>query len=233
MEIAINSVCLLFVIAIEIAAYVILIGSVFPKYIMKIRLSIIESTDRGLKKYIFPSGCGVVYEPHPSVRKYVPKYALFTNDGYKYVKCLLDKEVKELTYNVVMFNNQNKIVDVIDVSEKIGTELETEPLLIHQDTSYIALTVCSVNGEMTENRQLFYCRLRDIGLYAAAVTLLSFFEFIFLTLMLSILDTWVLKSGITDNLSPLSFVFPALIIGAVACGITYINSIRKGVRWSK
>ena len=62
-------------------AYVVLLSDVFPKCFLKTRYAYSSSMGRGLKKFVFPNGRGVLYEPHPHIRKYVNKYLLFATDG--------------------------------------------------------------------------------------------------------------------------------------------------------
>ncbi len=233
MENIVNSVCLSVLVILEIAVYLSIIGSLAPKLFLKIRYTVKESSDRGLKKYIFPSGRGVVYEPHPSIRKYIHRYALFTNDGYKYIKCRLDSGVRRLNYTVVMFNNRNKIVDVIDISETKPRGCETDAIEIHQDTSYVSLILNSVNGDKVRHKELTYCNMWGIFVYAALVALLSFAQFMFTCDMIKVfIELW---SGTrpTLNFGAGDFILPSLLIGIVAGVLSYVHTRSKGIRWSK
>lgn len=225
--------CLLPLTVIGFAIYMLLVGSFFPKKILKVRCAVEKSRDRGLKKHLYPGGRSVVYEPHPSIRQYVNRYVLFTHEGYKYLKCSLDDSVKKLSYSVVMFNNKNEVIDVIDVDEKMGSGSETESLLIHQDTSYISLLLNSVNGENIRRQSLLYCRYKDMGIYTAVVTVLSFLQLVFLFVALNIVDNLMIGSGVVAKVNALWLIIPALIIGAIAFGIVHHRVKAKGVRWSK
>lgn len=225
--------CLLVFMAVITAIYVILISSVFPKFILKVRCTEKESRDRGLKKYLFPSGRGVLYAPHPSNRGYVESYALFTHEGYKYVKCRLNENVKRLGYSVIMFNNRDKVIDVIDVDEIISDGLETDSLLIHQDTSYISLRINSVNGIEINKEALFCCKIGCLGIYGAAVSALTYTQFMLLFFALDRLEGLAHGLGLISDLSAWVFVIPALLIGAIASLSLYRRSRAKGLRWLK
>ena len=43
--------------------------------------------DRGIKKYVFPEGRSIAYEPSLYFRKYVSQYVLYSQNGNKFIKC--------------------------------------------------------------------------------------------------------------------------------------------------
>ena len=233
MESIINSVCLLLLMIMVSAVYLIVVGRVLPKYIMKIRYTVKESRDRGLNRYTYPGGRGVVYEPHPSIRKYVSQYLLFTNDGYKYIKCRVDNGVRKLNYSVVMFNNQNKVIDVMDVNERIAEKGESSAVLIHPDTSYAMLMLNSVNGENIKNPQILCYRFLDIGIYMSAVSLASFAELTFIFTSVNTVCKWLFNTPLTQNVTVAMFILPAFAVGCVAGALAYLYARGKGVRWVK
>lgn len=233
MENIVNAVCLAILLIIEIAAYLILIGVFMPKWIVRVRCVIKESLDRGLKKYTFPSGRGVVYEPYPSVRKYINRYTLFTNDGYKYIKCHLDSGVKKLNYSVVMFNNRNKVIDVIDINEIKPRCCETDTVAIHPDTSYVSLVLTSVNGERLESKPLIYCGIGRIIAYGAVVATLSFAQMLLTYGMINVYIDLLFENAEFLSLSVIDFLLPSLLIGFISGLLSYLYTRHKGVRWSK
>lgn len=232
---AINAICLVLVAILGIAVYVFIISTVFPKFILKIRCSFSASRDRGLKKYVYPSGRGVVYEPYPTLRKYVDRYVLFTHEGYKYLKCHLTGNIGDVNYSIVMFNNKNEVVDVIDVNERVSGD-ETDAVLLHHETSYISLILNRVNQTSLNSEAPYYCKRKSIFGYGAAVTLLSFFELLAVWLMLIIFDNLIIGSGFFLELGIINVLFFALfslLIGVIAAGIAYHCIRARGVRWSK
>ncbi len=233
MENIVNAVCLSILLIIEIVAYLILIGVFMPKWIVRIRCVVKESFDRGIKKYTFPSGRGVVYEPQPSIRKYINRYTLFTNDGYKYIKCHVDSGVRKLNYSVVMFNNRNKVIDVIDINEIKPRNCETDTVGIHQDTSYVSLVLNSVNGEKLESRPLIYCGIGRIIAYGAVVAALSLAQLVLMYGMINVYIDLLFKDAEFLVLNVTDFLLPSLFIGIVAGVFSYLYTRHKGVRWSK
>ena len=232
---AINTICLILVAILGIAVYVFIISTVLPKVILKIRCSLSQSRDRGLKKHVYPSGRGVVYEPYPTLRKYVDRYVLFTHEGYKYLKCHLKENVIDLNYSIVMFNNKNEVLDVIDVNERVSSD-ETDAILLHQDTSYISLILNRVNDITLNSESPYYCKTKKIFLYAVSVAALSFFELLAVWVMLIIFDNLMIGSGFFAQLgiiNVLFFMLFSVLIGAIAAVIAYLCIRARGVRWSK
>ena len=158
MYVIINTASISLQFIVSLTLYIALMKYVFPRCIMRVRYSLSDKLGRGIKKCVYPSGRGVVYEPHPSVRKYVPRYALLTNDGYKCIKCQLDRNVKSLKYSVVMFNRKNRVIDVINVSETVGRAGESQFVMLHQQTSYVAFSLNEVNDSRVESGYMLYCK---------------------------------------------------------------------------
>ena len=180
MKLIIEYIVLACVSILAFSAYVTLMSKVYPKYIARVHCSENENFGRGLKRYVYPEGRGILYEPHPSARKYVRRYLLFTANGYKYLKCLLDNNVRNIGYSVIMMNNRNRFIDVLDVEEKVGTNSETEPLLLHPDTSYVAFILNSAGNRTFERGRYFYYTLRSLILYALAVAITSYSFIVFI-----------------------------------------------------
>ncbi len=162
------------VIIFAIAAYVFIIKNVLPRFVIKRRYFCDENLGRGLKKYKSENGRAVVYEPHPSIRKYIKQYALISDGGYKYLECSLDSGVNHIVYNVVMLDRNDKILDVIEVMEFTAKRQLSQMVYLHPDTSYIALTVSAANGERIPSGDISYYRRKDVILFGAAVALLTF-----------------------------------------------------------
>ena len=185
MEQIIRSVLLFVLIILEFMLYFILVATAAPK-ILRNYCAVRSSTDRGLKKFSYPDGRAIAYEPHPSFRKYVSRYLLFTEDGYKYISCKLDESIKKFKYSVVMFNNRNRVIDVIDVFEVRISSTETSPVMLHPDTSYVALVPDEVNGTRIKHGDVLCCHSWQLAVYAAVVGILSFAQMFFLKKMVDL-----------------------------------------------
>ncbi len=231
MDMVINAVSTLVLIVLEIILFFILMRRVLP-LILRVRYTIKGSGSRGLQKYIYPDGRGVAYEPHPSFRRYMDRYILFTNDGYKYIKCRICAEADNLEYSVVMFNRKNKVIDVIDVTEVNPFRSETAPVMLHHETAYVDVIVKSVNGEKITKKNLLCYKVWDIGIYVLAVSALCFGQLSFFYGMINLYLGWF---GLTEYLLHLNvadFIIPSIIIGVIMGAFAYLNGHSKGVRGS-
>jgi len=215
----------------ELMLYFILVATVAPK-ILKNHCAIRTTSDRGLKKYVYPNGRGIAYEPHPSHRKYVPHYLLFTEDGYKYVRCQLDAGVACIDYSVVMFDRHDRVIDVIDVVETKISACESKPVMLHADTSYIALVLDTVNGVPIKHETVIRCHLWQLAVYSAVMGLLCFAQMVLLTGALRYFDTRFIHLGLADGVGNASFVLPAIVIGLLAGLLAFLHYRKKGVSWS-
>ena len=80
-------------IIVTVAVYVFVIKMVIPRFFIKRRFLYDGHLGRGLKKYQSENGRAIVYEPHPSIRKYIKQYALVSDGGHKYLECNVDEGV--------------------------------------------------------------------------------------------------------------------------------------------
>ena len=232
MEQIIRSILLGVLIILEFMLYFVLVATVAPK-ILKSYCAVRETSDRGLKKFKYPNGRAIAYEPHPRFRKYVKTYLLFTEDGYKYVRCKLDESVKDLKYSVVMFNNRNRVVDVIDVEENEILSTQTTPVRLHPDTSYVSLVLDTVDETRLKHDAVLCCHSWQLAIYAAVVGGMCFAQMFFLKKMISVYDAMWIHSGIMDAIPTVSFIVPALSVAAIAAFLTFRHNRKKGVRWSR
>ena len=229
MEEVVKSIFSVTVYLVIILIYVFLIAKIIPKYCLKISGDSNYTLGRGLKKFVYPDGRAVVYEPHPSIRKYIEKYALFTLDGYKYVQFSMSQAVKNYTLKITMFDNQNRVIDTLEVSEYTVASRTPCPVKLHADTSYVAISLLDINrlpvaksnGEQIQiSGGLFYI------LYAFLATFLEIlYTFTTFNSLFEIDNSDVFTASIF-----MFIVASALIIGVVCFMITVLSRMEKGVK---
>ncbi len=216
----------------EIILYFILLGSVLPK-ILRPFCNIRECGDRGLEKYVYPEGRGILYEPHPAFRKYVRQYALYTNLGYKYLKCKLDEEILHVKYTVVMFNKDNKILDVLNVNERNIPGTESKEIRLHHSTSYISLSVLEANGKPLESKTAVCCKLWRLITYSTLVAAACLFETLFIKEITVSFSLSLFGTLFPANATPMATILlMSLAIGLTVGFLTYIHHYVKGIKWT-
>jgi hypothetical protein len=229
----IKAVCLAVLFIFEIILFLIATGSVLPSIFMRVRCSVRTTRDRGMQKYVFPDGRAVAYEPEPATRKYIHRYVLYVSEGYKYLKCRVDEGVGYINYTVVMFNNRNRVVDVIDVKEKSLKNAETGAVRLHPDTSYIALIPNSINGVRIHRDKIMYRRVADVCVYGVLLSVISYIQMVVTWIAVLVAYRW-LSGGVELNIALTyeSLWLPALVIGGIAVVLVAINDRIKGLRWA-
>ena len=230
MQVVIDSISIALLFVAGLTLFGILMKMVFPTFILKVRVDLGGGLGRGYKRFVYPTGRAALYEPHPSVRKYVNKYLLFVNDGYKYLKLRVDKGVDSLKYTVIMFNNKDKVLDTVVASETIGDSSEGAALLLHPDTSYVALNIDEVGGLVLKPQSHSSFSLVRLGVYFAAVLLSSFLTLLLSAFCIERFSDLAIKASVpVSNMSGTYFLW-ALLIAALSLAFLLLYCRKKGIR---
>lgn len=160
--------------------YVYLFSAIIPKFIMKLSVKKENTRDRGLKKFIYPNGRCVLYETDLATRQYISNYALYTEDGYKYMKCKATDKVHVLRYDVYAFNNRNKLIDIIGVTEVLAEGGYTAAVSLPPDTSYVRFVLRKVDNELFTKRVYVDYSIARYIICAAVVALATALEAVFI-----------------------------------------------------
>lgn len=212
-----------------LSAYAFLLSEIIPKYLFKINYNVDPHLGRGLEKFVYPEGRAVTYETHPSIRKFVSKYALFTLDGYKYLQLLVDSGVNSYCARVICFDNKNCVIDVLDISENLRAASESCPLRLHHKTSYVAFVLLEVNEKKLPKTSYMSVTLRDTVKYFAAVFAATLLEFMHIIAAIRGMSGYIAK--LNDLNMRYSFAFlPAFVVGAVCVFVTLYTRIKKGIK---
>ena len=229
MENVLEAVSQLFIFIASLVIFVAVIKSLIPALSLKVHYSVDRWLGRGVKKYKYPSGRAVVYEPHPRVRKYINKYALLVNDGYKYLKCRLDRYVKTLKFEVIMFSNKNKVIDVLSVYARMNDEPETKELLLHPETSYVAINIVEVNEQALEKTIRGYYTVPQLLLYFVLVAVSVFSELRVAAETVGEFLSFVLDARVLLSSSDSFYFVCSIFTAAAAAFLVVCFGMRKGI----
>ena len=156
--------------------YVYLVASVYPWLTMHLAWRKRKPfTDRGLLRVKFPTGRGVVYEPDPRVRRYVSKYALFTSEGKKYIRLRVDQRINYIRYDVVAFDRRGRLLDVLEVSERLASAGSPRAVRLPTATAYASVIPRKIDGEYTGKDMAVGYSPIGIAVYTALTTLTTIF----------------------------------------------------------
>ena len=216
-------------IIVSLVAFSALLRFVIPLIFLRVKYSVGRSLGRGLKTYKYPTGRAVLYEPHPTIRKYINKYLLFVHEGYKYFKCTVDEGIKSLDFELIMFNNKNKIVDVINVCADIDASATSSEILLHPDTSYVAINLKEANGFDVKRLTRSYYTIFQIIVYFLLVFGLAFVEINAVSdLAIELFKAALERDSIAIATGSL-YLMSSFAIAAMAVFIVIMSGRKKGI----
>lgn len=214
----------------SIGIYVFLVGTVLPSLLLRFKCPVM---DRGLKKYTYPNGRGILYEPHPALRKHISSYVLFVDEGVKYVRCRWTNEVERVGYRVVAFDRRGRVADVLKVTDVIGPAGCSRRVSLPKETSYVTLLLDSVNEAKVESHaSLTFDKVRGI-VFACLVLALTVAEaFAIRATVLGVFD--VLRrfiAGLPElKISALLVLIASAAIGAVGLLAMLLKNRKGGLK---
>ena len=133
-----------------ICIYTYLVASVYPWLTMRLApRKKFPLPDRGLTRVRFPKGRGMICEPDLSARRYIPRYALFVKDGKKYIRLQVHERVNYIRYDVLTFDRRGRLLDVLEVSERLTSAGSPRAVRLPAATAYASVLPRQVDGEHT------------------------------------------------------------------------------------
>ena len=214
------------VLVLSMILYVYLFSVIIPKFIMRLKLKKENTQDRGLKKFVYSNGRCVLYETELSARKYISNYALYTEDGYKYIKCLAVGTVRNLSYDIYAFDNRNKLIDIIAVSEVLGEERYTTSVALPPETSYVRFVLRKVDNEYSCKKVYADYSIARYIICASLVALATAFEASFMYKVLKdiLINALQIKLELSSSLR---MIVTVTIISLVIAGLTVLAYLRN------
>ena len=209
---------------------VFLLACLYPRLLLKPGYRCLQLKARGIRRYTFPTGRAITYQPGLKVRPYINSYVLAYNEGKKLLKCELDETIYRIRYEIVVFDTYDRVIEVLQVSERIAQRGATKSVLLPADTAYVHLVLRAVNGEKISSEPIAVYSKKQVGFYFVAVILTIALELLFLkSNLLS-----MLKNVLRFSDPEYSFTFwTALFIGAAYAGLTYLLHRSKNTRIEK
>ena len=177
--------------------YIFFISCIFPSVFLKPEYNRSLEGDRGLKKYRFPGGHSIVYEPSVDIKKYMKQYILTALGDEKYFQCKFDFRVFSARYEIFAFDCENRMLDAIHVAEPVREDAKyiSLPTMLPSDTAYIKVSLKAVNETKI---------LRDPTL---SIPSSKFAAFRFFVVLFTIAQAFIIKFMLLDMAE---FFFPYL-----------------------
>lgn len=229
MEVIISYIAKVLVLITSMVLYIYLFSAIIPKFIMRLKCKKENTRDRGIKKFIYDNGRCVLYEPELSVREYVSNYALYTEDGYKYIKCKTARELKSIRYDVYVFDNRNKLIDIVNVNETLKEKGYTSAVMLPPETSYVRFVLRRADAMYSSNKVIAtYSPIRYCicaGVVAIATAIEATFIYSFVREIYLLATEALYKNGLRLQLTiigPVGMIFMILGISLIAAGLTVL-----------
>ena len=221
-------IALILALIIGLIVYLLVLSRVVSRYALPIYYKTDSLLGRGLQRFVYPEGRSVLYEPHPSIRKYIRRYSLFTLDGYKYLRLRLDGAVTTFGLSIIMYDNKDRAIDAIDVVGRSQGARYSAPIALNEKTSYVALVLTSVNGNVQSVPDYMEIKSFCLAIYFAAASLLTFIHISLTMTLLSLISSVMASSPIAISYS--FFIIPSILIGAICLGIVVASRRGKGAK---
>lgn len=213
--------------------YVFLMGRIIPKFFLKVSNAENLVGDRGLRRYVFKGGRGIVYATIPSYHKYVDKYILYEKDGGKYVKCNVKKGVFALKYEIYTFDADSKLIDSITVDEKLISPCQTSNVKVNENTAYVRLVIRKLNNYQYDTEKTTKIKRSKIILFVITSLIVTVFEsFVIRYAVYEVIKRLGSRVNLLANLrfSDLAVVICGLIVALIYTTITLSYYKKKGVK---
>ena len=214
-----------------VGAYAFSMRYFLPKYVIKRGYYIEENLGRGLKKFVSDNGRALLYEPHPSIRKYINQYAIVCENGNKYLQCFVDRGANRMIYSVIMIDRNDKVIDVLEVEEVTAKRTLTQPVYLHPDTSYVALILGAVNREQLPNSYVSYYTMKSIITFGVVSALLTWVASMTVSMSFyNFLSYAGVKIGLNGALCILMSLAVAAAVGVLSALLLIMDCNKKNVR---
>lgn len=204
--------------------YVFAVSKLLPSFLFAASYKKHGITDRGLKKYTFPNGRGILYEPDIKYRDFLKRYIIFEYNGKKYIKCKLSEKVVSLRYEVAVYNNKDRLIKVIELSENVPNKCETKNVELPKDTSYVSVILKRVN-EAYRFDTLRCFSAKRVAIFSAITAAMTVIYGIMIRKLILYVDA-LLNSDLTISLA--SNVISSLVVSVIVI-ILCINICRKRI----
>ena len=213
----------------SVVIYILLVAKILPQLCVRLATPQKRLGDRGIRKYSFPEGRGIVYEPDIKIRKFVKQYVLVSHNGDKYIKCMVNPKVRFIKYDVIVYGPDDKLIDVISVSEAILDDGYTKAIPLPTETSYVNVVLRTADGMYKNSRHAVGYSGRSLLVFAILVMAATVVESYIVRFMVSGAITAFLENS-SVAINNFTFFMLSLVVG-IACAAFAVLSYYLRMVW--
>ncbi len=183
---------------------------------------------RGIRRVVFPEGRAVVYLPTLEVRKYIYKYAIFVQNGNKFLRCRINPKIDYMRYDVISLDVNGKLLDVVSVREHIKTQGDTLPVSLPSRTAYAYVVPRKVDGMYASTERVIRYSVKGmwlfVGLCAVTTVIMSAILYNLISSLILMAFPWFVPVGLQQLFS--KAVLYSGLSAALVLLAYYIHSVR-------
>lgn len=216
----------------SLALFIVAVCYVLPNLFLKPNYAIKRIRDRGVRKIDELNGRStIIYEPDVRFNNIIKQYILSDRGPTKILLCKMCYGIRFVDFDVVVFNQDNKVIKSINVKELIPKSGITSECELPDDTAYVTLLVNKANEKEYFNKITMPIPTKKIGLFSLITSILVLAEVFVLKWAISNIFGGVFsESVLTDGMSVLitfGIGIACAIINMFFCFvvITYKNKI--------
>ncbi len=215
-----------------LAAYICLVGSVYPWLCMRISLRKRDGAVagvRGLRRVTFPEGRGVVYEPALPGRRYIPQYAIFTEGSGIYLRCQTHPKVHFLRYDALAFDARGRLLEALSVEEWIRQPGQTRLVILPTGTAYVRVIPREADDVFTGRERLFTAAPMPMIIYSALTVVTTVaMSLLVWDAVVSVLALFAPEGVVNASVS--TVLVASVLCGLATAGFTVLGYFMRNVR---
>lgn len=155
----------------SVALFVVLVEVVYPRLMLRMKCSVKASLDRGIERIKGDGFLGIVYLPHASIRDKIDRYVIEEKNGVKYLRLNFTEKVRYIDYDVIVFGENNKVIDVLHVKEVPETANYSAATVLPELAAYVSINVNETDAGEEDTKVIYRVPRRRIALYCLCVAL--------------------------------------------------------------
>lgn len=218
----------------SMAAFLVLLILILPKLLLRVKFTVTEPADRGIKRCFYNGKRCVVYESGKQINKYIKNYLLLEGDNCKILRCKTSNKVKYLDYDVVIFDRYDKVRGVINVKEKMVNGSFTRRVELPEETSYVRIVLRKVNDfifKQKKKKPIAYIPKGKIALYTLCAAAITAFEVFVLKVSCAYAFGGVFRESFIRSGYGIGIgIFLAIVTGIIAVVTVTVSIKRYGKR---
>ncbi len=136
---------------------------------LRMKCSVKASLDRGIERIKGDDFLGIVYLPNASIRDKIDRYVIEEKNGVKYLRLNFTEKVRYIDYDVIVFGENDKVIDVLHVKEVPESAEYSAATVLPELAAYVSINVNETDEGEEDTKVVYRVPKRRIALYCLCV----------------------------------------------------------------